>query len=169
LCLYYAVTIADIMEKYPHLTLPFRGCVFAAFAVNFGPQTVCLPHRDTKNLAFGWCAITALGKFDWRKGGHLVLWDLHLVVEFPPGATIFIPSALVCHFNTAIQPHEERYSFTCYSAGALFRWADHGFQRKTDYKKTKQAKENVQQDRMRWERGVSLFSTLDDLKAAYEK
>ncbi|KAL0566703.1 hypothetical protein V5O48_015299 [Marasmius crinis-equi] len=169
LCLYYATTMTKILEHYPHLSLPFSGCVFAAFAVNFGPQTVCLPHRDTKNLAFGWCAITALGNFDWTKGGHLVLWDLRLVVEFPPGATIFIPSALVCHFNTSIQPHEERYSFTCYTSGALFRWADHGFQPETAYKKTKQSKDNAEQDRTRWEQGMSLFSTLDDLKEACQK
>ncbi|KAL0571335.1 hypothetical protein V5O48_010633 [Marasmius crinis-equi] len=164
LCLYYASTMAAVLERYPQLSLPFQGCVFAAFAVNFGPQTVCLPHRDTKNLAFGWCAITALGNFNWRKGGHLVLWDLCLVIEFPPGATIFIPSALVCHFNTAIQPHEERYSFTCYTSGALFRWVDHGFRPETDYKKTPEAKLNAEQDSTRRERGFSLFSTLDELK-----
>ncbi|KAL0564418.1 hypothetical protein V5O48_017625 [Marasmius crinis-equi] len=64
LCLYDAVTMASTLEKYPSLNLPFHGCAFAAFAINFGPQTVCLPRRDTKNLAFGWCAITALGNFD---------------------------------------------------------------------------------------------------------
>ncbi|KAL0570106.1 hypothetical protein V5O48_011856 [Marasmius crinis-equi] len=121
LYLYYGSTISALLEKYPELSLPFQDCVFAAFAVNFGPETVCLPHHDTKNLAFGWCAITALGNYNWRKGGHLVLWDLRLVIEFPPSATIFVPSALICYFNTAIQPDEERYSFTCYTSGALFQ------------------------------------------------
>ena len=49
-------------------------------------------HTDPGNLLFGWCAITTLGNFDPTLGGHLVLWDLKLVIEFPLGSTILIPS-----------------------------------------------------------------------------
>ncbi|KAL0064587.1 hypothetical protein AAF712_008532 [Marasmius tenuissimus] len=160
---YYSTTMSALLLEYPELELPFAGVVFAAFTVNFGPKTVCLPHRDSKNLAFGWCAITALGNFDYTKGGHLVLWDLKMVIEFPPGSTILLPSALICHFNTAIGPEEERFSFTCYSAGGIFRWVDHGFQTETSYGKTDEAKQNSELDRTRWERGVGYFSTIQDL------
>ncbi|KAL0057904.1 hypothetical protein AAF712_015440 [Marasmius tenuissimus] len=161
--------MSALLEKYPELETPFSGVVFAAFAVNFGPKTVCLPHRDSKNLAFGWCAITALGNFDYTKGGHLVLWDLRIVIEFPPGSTIFIPSALICHFNTAIGDDEERFSFTCYSAGGIFRWVDHGFQRETDYRKTAEAKSDAHLDATRWDRGVCYFSTIEELKKMASK
>ncbi|KAL0067290.1 hypothetical protein AAF712_005688 [Marasmius tenuissimus] len=160
---YYSTTMGALLDEYPELELPFAGVVFAAFTVNFGPKTVCLPHRDSKNLAFGWCAITALGDFEYTKGGHLVLWDLKMVIEFPPGSTILIPSALICHFNTTIGPTEERFSFTCYSAGGLFRWVDHGFQTETVYGKSDEAKLNSHLDQTRWERGVGYFSTLQEL------
>ncbi|KAJ7363032.1 hypothetical protein DFH08DRAFT_951238 [Mycena albidolilacea] len=54
--------------------------VFAAATFNFGPATVTLPHLDFTNLAWGWCAITALGNFNPDKGGHLILWDLKLII-----------------------------------------------------------------------------------------
>ncbi|KAL0563923.1 hypothetical protein V5O48_018137, partial [Marasmius crinis-equi] len=168
LFLYYATTMGSLFQHYPHLELPFDNAIWASFAVNFGPRTVCLPHRDSKNLAYGWCAITALGDYNWRKGGHLVLWDLKVVIEFPPGSTIYVPSALVCHFNTDIAPHEERYSFTLYSAGGLFRWVEHGFQFEYDYKKSAEAKENAHLDKNRWQRGQSMFSTLDELKQSLQ-
>lgn len=38
------------------------------------------------------CAITTLSDYDPKAGGHLVLWDLKLVIEFPPGSTILILS-----------------------------------------------------------------------------
>jgi hypothetical protein len=68
---------------------------------------VTFPHLDFANLAWGWCAITALGDFDPDKGGHLILWDLKLIIRFPPGSTILIPSTLIHHSNTSIHPHEK--------------------------------------------------------------
>ncbi|KAJ7937906.1 hypothetical protein B0H13DRAFT_1580401, partial [Mycena leptocephala] len=65
--------------------------------------------------------------FDPDFGGHLVLWDLKLVIRFPPGATILIPSAIVRHSNVPIRPDERRCSFTQYTAGGLFRWIRDGF------------------------------------------
>ena len=64
---------------------------WAATTFNFGPQTVCFKHIDYNNLAFGWCAITALGTFDHTKGGHLILWDLGIIIEFRAGCMIPIP------------------------------------------------------------------------------
>ncbi|KAK7047528.1 hypothetical protein VNI00_006294 [Paramarasmius palmivorus] len=164
LFLYYAEITASLLARYPNLHLPFQRCIFAAFTVNFGPTTVCYPHRDIKNLAFGWCAITALGDYDWTKGGHLVLWDLKLIIEFPPGTTIFIPSALVCHLNTKVSPHERRYSFAMYSAGGLFRWVEHGYQAEQNYKKTVSAARVAADGSKRWASGFAMFSTMEELQ-----
>ncbi|KAF7317938.1 hypothetical protein MKEN_00882000 [Mycena kentingensis (nom. inval.)] len=73
--------------------------VFGSFVFNFGPRTATLPHIDFANLAWGWCFITALGNFDPDHGGHLVLWDLKMIIRFPAGSTIAIPSALLRHFE----------------------------------------------------------------------
>jgi hypothetical protein len=101
--------------------------VFAAATFNFGPVTVTFPHLDFANLAWGWCAITALGDFDPDKGGHLILWDLKLIIRFPPGSTLFIPSALLRHSNTSIQNHEKCFSFTQFTAAGIFRFVDNDF------------------------------------------
>ncbi|KAI0665364.1 hypothetical protein C8Q78DRAFT_995596 [Trametes maxima] len=50
-----------------------------------------------------------------------------LVVEFPPGSSILLMSAVVLHANTPIQDGETRMSFTQYCAGGLLRWVDSGF------------------------------------------
>lgn len=131
---YYDNTQEKLLASDPRLMRPFQRSVFSAVTYNLGPSTVCFPHTDFANLPFGWCALVALGKFDHTKGGHLVLWDCRLVIEFPPGSTILFPSALIAHSNTKIGPSETRYSFTSYTAGGLFRWVDHGFQTMASFK-----------------------------------
>jgi hypothetical protein len=90
--------------------------VFAYATFNFGPNTCCFDHVNYRNLPFDWCAITALGMFNPTLGGHLVLWDLKIVIEFPPGSTILISSGAIRHSNIAIRQSETRYSFTQYTA-----------------------------------------------------
>ncbi|ESK91158.1 hypothetical protein Moror_9523 [Moniliophthora roreri MCA 2997] len=91
-------------------TLLMIGVSNPAAAFNFGPCVISLDHADYENYLDGFCAITALcpseGGYDYKKGGHLILWDLHLVIEFPPGATILLPSAILRHSNVAIGPNE---------------------------------------------------------------
>ncbi|KAJ7056523.1 hypothetical protein C8F01DRAFT_1211255 [Mycena amicta] len=128
---YHLMNLA-LAEWAPALRLPFVGSVFAACTWNF-VTTVCAPHVDFGNLAWGWCAITALGRFNPNRGGHLILWDLRLVIRFPPGSTIFIPSALLLHSNSPIQAGETRSSFVQYSAGGLFRWIDQGCQTQEEF------------------------------------
>lgn len=124
---FYTAQMA-LLATWKSLRRNFPGSVFAACTFNFGPRTVCASHIDFANLAWGWCAITALGNFDPDLGGHLILWDLRLVIRFPPGSTILIPSALIRHSNVPIQAHEYRGSFVQYTAGGLFRWIRNGFQ-----------------------------------------
>ncbi|KAJ3500803.1 hypothetical protein NLJ89_g9629 [Agrocybe chaxingu] len=125
---YYCEELGKLQAHDPSLRRPFDSSVFMATTYNLGPQTVCFRHLDSRNLAFRWCAVTALGSFDPKKGGHLVLWECKLIIEFPPGLTILIPSALIHHSNTPIAEGETRYSFTQYASGGLFHWVDHGFQ-----------------------------------------
>ncbi|KAJ7794861.1 hypothetical protein B0H14DRAFT_2392195, partial [Mycena olivaceomarginata] len=108
---------------------PPEVSVFGAATFNLGPATVTLMHTDALNLAWGWCSITALGAFDPQRGGHLVLWDLRLVFQFPPGSTILIPSAILRHSNVGIASGERRYSFTQSSAAGLFPGAQQASER----------------------------------------
>lgn len=97
-----------------------------------------------------------------------MLFNLGLVVQFPPGSTTLIPSASVSHGNTAIQDGETRLSITQYAAGGLFRWAAYGFKAAKSLMKTaagrkmKDAVDGASGDR--WRAGLDLFSKVDELK-----
>ena len=68
------------------------------------------------------------GPYDYKKGGHLVLFDIDKIIEFSPGSHILIPSVVMHHHgNTPIQTHEKHMGFTQYAAGALFQLVDNGF------------------------------------------
>lgn len=114
----------------PRLRRPFANSAYPAFAINYGPRTVCADHRDHGNAPGVPCSITALGEFDHQQGGHLVLFDLKLMIQFPSGSTILIPSGSLRHGNTDIGLNETRTSFTQFCPGALLRYYEYGFRNK---------------------------------------
>ena len=165
---FYIDYMGSLYTRYPHIRRPFLNGIWSAVTFNLGPMTCALGHRDFTNLAYGWCAITALGNFDYKKGGHLILWDCKLILEFPPGTTILIPSAAIFHSNIPIAAGERRYSFTQYTAGGLFRWVERGFKSEEEYFGTLTKEEQREERALGLERaaeGVGLFSMLADLKA----
>jgi len=157
----YSETLSALKTEHPNLEFPRDPSVFPAATYNLGPSTATYPHQDFANLAYSWCAITALGFFNHETGGHLVLRDLKLVIEFPPGSTILIPSSILSHSNIAVDNHECRYSFTQYAAGSLFRWVDNGFCMLDSLSPEEQAERravNVTQ----WQKSLSLYRTWAD-------
>ncbi|KAJ7934751.1 hypothetical protein B0H13DRAFT_2305525 [Mycena leptocephala] len=92
--------------------------------------------------------------------------DLRLVIRFPPGSTLLIPSALVRHSNVPIRAHEQRSSITQYTAGSLFRWVRNGCKTDAAFQSSASAEEKkarAAEDARRWEEGVKMFSVVDDL------
>ncbi|KAI0055072.1 hypothetical protein BV25DRAFT_1816152, partial [Artomyces pyxidatus] len=122
---HYNEVVTAVSDDMPHLTKAFHNSVFPAATFNLGPQAVTRRHRDEANVPYGWCAVTALGDYDPKTGGHLYLWDLRIVIEFPPGSTILLPSSIILHGHQ--RPGETRQSFTQYCAGSLVRWYMYGF------------------------------------------
>lgn len=160
---YYQDRLGRLFDQDKQLKKNFPSTIFAAATYNFGPRTECYEHTDPGNLSCGWCSVTPFGPFDHTKGGHLVLWDCKLVIEFPAGSTILLPSAIVAHSNTAIQPGEKRYSFALYSAGALFRWVENDFQRSVDYYGSLNQEERESadaEDLARWKFYLSLLPVI---------
>ncbi|KAF9060393.1 hypothetical protein BDP27DRAFT_1493380, partial [Rhodocollybia butyracea] len=166
--IYCTANLDKLFEWNPNLRRLFRNNAWAACTINFGPQSITFPHVDAANLCFGWCSITALGKFDYTRGGHLILWDLGLYIRFPPGSTILIPSALLVHSNVPVAPGEERYSFVQYSSAGLFRWVENGFRSDIRFKAhataSQRSKRNAER-RERWESGLRKFSKWADIQA----
>ncbi len=154
----------QLLANDPTLEPNFRKNVFGAATFNLGPQVSTHVHTDHLNLPAGWCAVTAIGTFNPKEGGHLLLWDLKLLIEFPPGSLIFIPSAILRHSNTAVGPEERRYSFTQYSAGGLFRWVECGHQSRKDFEKAGGIFGVTGMER--WLHGVSMWSTWDEFRVS---
>lgn len=92
-----------------------------------------------------------------------MLWPLKLVIEFPPGATILIPSAAIEHSNMPISPGETRLSITQFTAGALHRWVDNGFQSVAKHMVGKNAEDERRRIEARKRDALSVFSTCDTL------
>lgn len=161
----YYRRIMNKLEEHTGERRNFPGSVFACATANFGPKVCSFKHRDTLNLAYGWCAITALGNFNPKLGGHIIFWETKTVVEFPPGSTFLIPSSCLSHSNTPTQPGEYRASFTQYTAGGVFRWVENDFTTLKDLEKNHPAKykEFREKDETRWKEGLELFSTVDEL------
>jgi hypothetical protein len=153
------------LEDHYNLKRNFENSVYAACAFNLGPRTVLGDHTDHGNRPLGLCAVTSGGRFDPREGGHLVLSDLGVVIQFPPGSTILLPSAILVHGNTQIQPSETRVSFTQYTPGGLFRTLKYGFRTKDALAKEdpKLWKEIQDSEDARVEEGLAMFSKVSEL------
>ncbi|KAF9015795.1 hypothetical protein BDZ89DRAFT_962460, partial [Hymenopellis radicata] len=127
-------------------------------------------HTDQGNLAWSWCAITALGNYNPDKGGHLIVWDLGLIIRFPPGSTIMMPSALLTHSNVEIQQDEERMSVVHFSAGGLFRYVQNGCITDKEFiaevwpSMTEEGRAVWWSEReSRWQNALNKMSTWDDI------
>jgi hypothetical protein len=156
---YHEVLEATLAED-DRLKRNFTSSVFSAITFNFPPDAVCDLHIDHSNWAPGICAITAGGSYDPKQSGLLILYDLKLVVEFPPGTTMLIPSALFLHGNVGIRSGEKRFVITQYTAGGLFRWLDCGQQTERSLRKRDQSFIKDLSS-LRWQDGIALYSTWD--------
>ena len=66
---YYCDHPRKFYLRYPTIKRNFFNSVFACCTFNLGPFTVCFDYTNSGNLPFGWCAITALGNFNFKRGG----------------------------------------------------------------------------------------------------
>ncbi|KAJ7715458.1 hypothetical protein B0H16DRAFT_1339771, partial [Mycena metata] len=165
---YYCKVLHALFRNHPKLIHTFPNSIFPAITLNCG-DAVTFEHCDILNCVHGLCGITSGGHYDHVLGGHLYLRQLRLIIQFPSGATILIPSGCLDHGNPPIQPNETRYSITQYAAGGLFRWAAYGFQSAKSLlaqpggQDVKDAFDGVPGSRWKW--GLNLFSKHDELDA----
>ncbi|KAF8200543.1 hypothetical protein K438DRAFT_2110717 [Mycena galopus ATCC 62051] len=89
-----------------------------------------------------------------------------VVIRFPPGSTILLPSAIIRHSNVPVGAHETRSSFVQYTAGGIFRWIRNGFMTDDDFELQASSAEKAAraaEAETRWEEGLKMFSTIDEL------
>lgn len=164
---YYKTQLDKLFNQMTNLPRIFSKSVFPSAAFNIGPKVYTRSHRDLKNCPFGWCTVQALGRFDPTKGGHLIVWELGLAIEFPAGSTILLPSATLTHSNISVAEEEERASFTQFCHGGLFRWVDYDFQTEKNLQATAPGlyAEVCRLRHERWTLGLSLLSTMGELRS----
>ncbi|KAJ7889342.1 hypothetical protein B0H14DRAFT_2692047 [Mycena olivaceomarginata] len=137
------VTTRAIERNQPELRRPFKNSIYSGVTWNLGPETVTAELCDSHNRAHGVCPVTAMGDFDYKKGGHLYMRKLKC--------------------------GETRYSMTQYTAGALFRWAEYGFQTARSLLETEGGAEKKAQidgaPGVRAAQAVGLLSKYDELEA----
>lgn len=121
---YYRDTMRALFSHELHLDRVGESTVYPAIIFDFGPD-ITLAHRHFNGLAQGMCSILAGGNYDYKLGGHLVLWDLALVIQFPPGSCVILSSMI--DFNT-VRVHfgETRTCITQYAAAGLFQFVQYG-------------------------------------------
>ncbi|RPD69140.1 hypothetical protein L226DRAFT_472205 [Lentinus tigrinus ALCF2SS1-7] len=156
----YKDNMDALLEWDPSLQRNFPNNVFAAATFNLRPRVATHVHLDLLNYAYGMCAVFAAGNYDYKQGGHIILWDAKLIIEFPPGATILLPSAILRHSNVTIRPHETRYSLTQYTAGGLFRWVRAGFRTQ---KSLQAAGLDLSNEYEEWKEGWRMYPTVDQM------
>lgn len=98
--------------------------VFASMTINLGKKTATIMHRDHQNFGFGVCIAIPFGDFDHEESGRLCvrLGDDDYEFELPGGVPMFLPSALLTHWNTEVRPKDRRGSLVLWMPGALIRW-----------------------------------------------
>ncbi|KIY61941.1 hypothetical protein CYLTODRAFT_362185, partial [Cylindrobasidium torrendii FP15055 ss-10] len=164
----YKEMMDDLAGSDESLVPNFDGSVFAAVAINFTDNAASEPHTDEANRPDGLCTITGLGPYDHTKGGHIVLLEAKLVIEFPSGSTVFIPSAISTHYNMPVQKGDKRYSVTQFTGGGLFRWVKNGFMSdKSWYAQASPSDRLKRQEEngTRWYNGLRLFPIIPNTSA----
>ncbi|KAF4612565.1 hypothetical protein D9613_012692 [Agrocybe pediades] len=141
---HYKQYLEALVAENSNLKPNFPNTVWAAATFNFGPHTEAKKHQDSSNFP-----------------------PDGLIIEFPAGSTIIIPSAVLAHSNTPIQRGERRASFTQYTAGGLFRWVDHSFMSKKDFYSTWDGAEAMLEEKAKakenHKQALSFFSTMDSI------
>jgi hypothetical protein len=125
---YYWETLEKVCEKMDRIEPSAEHLPFSSYTLNVGQQSCCPIHVDGCNLAGGICLVSPYGTYSWKKGGHLVLHELKLVLALPPGSFVLFPSALISHENVPIGQKESRRAFTAFSPANLFQWVENGFE-----------------------------------------
>lgn len=92
---YCKTNVAHLYNHHPSLNRNFKNSIYTGTTVNLGPDTCCCGHCDNHNSVKVRCGVMSMGPFNYKLGGHMVLEDFKIIIDFPPVWTCLIPSASV--------------------------------------------------------------------------
>ncbi|KAK7018524.1 hypothetical protein R3P38DRAFT_3200902 [Favolaschia claudopus] len=119
----------DMLDRNPQAFFPCEASIFSAATLELGgPHFNIRDHKgDLRDLEpAGWNILTALGKYKSFHGGHVIFWQLGLVVQFPPGSSILLPAGLINYSFVKVDPDETRFSLLQWAGGGVRRFLDNG-------------------------------------------
>ncbi|TEB29320.1 hypothetical protein FA13DRAFT_1665785 [Coprinellus micaceus] len=162
-------TLDKLYTHDPSLSKNWDANTYPCMAINFGPRVRSKTHKDFGNAPQRLCAVQAVGFYDHTKGGHLYIKELNLLIPFPHGSSILLPSALFTHSNTPVAHNEIRLSFTQFVPGGLLRYVHNGFRTEEEIlrKSKREYREKMAEKEGRWKRETANICTLEQLKAYY--
>jgi hypothetical protein len=160
----YTENATNLIYKFDeNLRCEFDG-VFPAAEFDLG-ELGSTPRLQDQDVLHGWHALTALGMYDSRYGGNIILWDDGFVIRFPPGTTILFPAALMCYSFVKVQAGEKQYTLSQYSPAGLYGYITNGYVNDSTFEHMadKRAMETMHRARgRRLEAGVNMYSRLDE-------
>jgi hypothetical protein len=114
--------LSRLYKEVPSLMqgLPFHSSIYPACTFHFGPQSVSCTQQDMPGFPR---AMSALGDFDDVRGGHLVLVDHDLAIQFPSGTSIVI-SSTTRYRIAAVSAGEHHYTLTQYFPTSLVNYIE---------------------------------------------
>ncbi|KAJ7483692.1 hypothetical protein B0H11DRAFT_1723218, partial [Mycena galericulata] len=124
------------------------------------------PRLDDLDMMWAWRALTALGVYNPRWGGELILWDEKKVIQFPPGATFLFPAAFMRYSFTQVRMLERQYAFSQYAQAGLFRYIDNGFKSEMNFEATAWRAEYESRERAkdaRVVRALGMYSLVNEV------
>ncbi|KAK6966286.1 hypothetical protein R3P38DRAFT_2591158 [Favolaschia claudopus] len=119
----------EMLDHNPNTFYPNEASVFSAATMELGGAHFNIrdPRGDLRDLEpAGWNILTALGRYRAIHGGHVIFWQLGLVIQFPPGSSILLPAGVVNYSFVKVDPTETRFSLLQWSGGGVRRFLDNG-------------------------------------------
>ncbi|KAJ7086889.1 hypothetical protein B0H15DRAFT_801511 [Mycena belliarum] len=130
---------------------PCDSSVFSSTTFEFGG-----PHRRTSSngqpdrfQAGAWSVLHALGNYAPTRGGHVIFWDLGIVVCFPSGSTILIPTGVIHYSFVKVREDEFRYSLLQWAGAGISRWLANGHRTDLEFAVHATAAEHAQREETR--------------------
>ncbi|KAJ7983077.1 hypothetical protein DFH06DRAFT_977728 [Mycena polygramma] len=162
---YMRYTKDALMANDPALRDNSTGGAFPAVEFFLGNDE-SPPTLHDLDMMWAWRALTALGEYDSRWGGELILWEEKKVFRFPPGSTFLFPGTLVRYSFTQVRSGERQYSFSQYAQAGLYRYLENGFMSESVFDATawrwqREARERVKDARMA--KALGMYSQLSEL------
>ncbi|KAK6966336.1 hypothetical protein R3P38DRAFT_2569854, partial [Favolaschia claudopus] len=160
----------DFLAFYPTAFYPCEASVFSAATVELGG-----PHRNRSDWrgnippfeAAFWSIVTAAGTFRSLHGGHIILWDLGLVIQFPAGSSILIPTGIVRYSFVDVGPTEERYSIIQWAGSGVRRFVENGYKSDVEFAREASEEQHIMRENRRIDSHVQaadLFPLVRDVQ-----